>query len=197
MAVTVNVQNSAANVAAPRGRASARGAAPQARRRPATSMPVRADLPGALDHSSAEATSLTPRSFAGAGVCRRIRRRGGRPKAPRFDASRRDDLRTMPGGGGPGAEAVAVAPARRRAPPSTTGNRAIGFLRASWAELQRVQWPDRRQVGQATAVVLGFVVVAGAYLGLGRPRGQRNRRTDPLGLPRGNRLEEEKCFAGT
>ena len=35
-----------------------------------------------------------------------------------------------------------------------------------WAELQRVQWPDRRQVAQATAVVLGFVVIAGAYLGL-------------------------------
>jgi preprotein translocase subunit SecE len=46
------------------------------------------------------------------------------------------------------------------------GNRLVAFLRASWAELQRVQWPDRRQVGQATAVVLGFVVVAGAYLGL-------------------------------
>ena len=45
------------------------------------------------------------------------------------------------------------------------GNRAIGFLRASWAELQRVQWPDRRQVTQATAVVLGFVVIAGLYLG--------------------------------
>jgi preprotein translocase SecE subunit len=29
-----------------------------------------------------------------------------------------------------------------------------------------VQWPDRRQVTQATAVVLGFVAVAGAYLGL-------------------------------
>ncbi len=43
--------------------------------------------------------------------------------------------------------------------------RAIGFLRASWAELQRVQWPDRPQVSQATAVVLGFVAVAGAYLG--------------------------------
>jgi preprotein translocase SecE subunit len=40
------------------------------------------------------------------------------------------------------------------------------FLKASWAELQRVQWPDRRQVGQATAVVLGFVVVAGTYLGV-------------------------------
>jgi len=45
-------------------------------------------------------------------------------------------------------------------------HRAIAFLRASWAELQRVQWPDRRQVTQATAVVLGFVVIAGAYLGL-------------------------------
>jgi len=43
--------------------------------------------------------------------------------------------------------------------------RAVDFLRASWAELKRVQWPDRRQVGQGTAVTLGFVVVAGAYLG--------------------------------
>ena len=44
--------------------------------------------------------------------------------------------------------------------------RSADFLRASWAELRRVQWPDRRQVGQGTAVTLGFVVVAGAYLGL-------------------------------
>ena len=44
--------------------------------------------------------------------------------------------------------------------------RFIGFLRASWSELQRVQWPDRRQVTQATAVVIGFVVVAGLYLGV-------------------------------
>ena len=29
-----------------------------------------------------------------------------------------------------------------------------------------MQWPDRRQVGQGTAVVLGFVVIAGGYLGL-------------------------------
>lgn len=43
--------------------------------------------------------------------------------------------------------------------------RAVDFLKASWAELRRVQWPDRRQVGQGTAVTLGFVVVAGAYLG--------------------------------
>jgi preprotein translocase subunit SecE len=46
------------------------------------------------------------------------------------------------------------------------GNRLFNFLRACWAELQRVQWPDRKQVFQATGVVLGFVVIAGAYLGL-------------------------------
>jgi preprotein translocase SecE subunit len=43
--------------------------------------------------------------------------------------------------------------------------RAADFLRASWSELKRVQWPDRRHVGQGTAVVVGFVLVAGAYLG--------------------------------
>jgi preprotein translocase SecE subunit len=72
-------------------------------------------------------------------------------------------------------EAVAAAPADRRevaaaptpgAPTRRGPARFIGFLRASWAELQRVQWPDRRQVGQATAVVIGFVVIAGLYLGV-------------------------------
>jgi preprotein translocase SecE subunit len=46
------------------------------------------------------------------------------------------------------------------------GNRFVNFLRACWAELQRVQWPDRKQVTQATGVVLGFVIIAGGYLGL-------------------------------
>jgi preprotein translocase subunit SecE len=52
--------------------------------------------------------------------------------------------------------------------PTTTGGgpRFLQFLRASWAELQRVQWPDRRQVAQATAVVIGFVIIAGLYLGV-------------------------------
>jgi preprotein translocase SecE subunit len=56
------------------------------------------------------------------------------------------------------------APARAGQP--REGNRVTTFLRGSWRELQRVQWPDRRQVGQATAVVIGFVIVAGAFLGL-------------------------------
>ena len=42
----------------------------------------------------------------------------------------------------------------------------IGFLGACVDELKRVQWPDRRQVGQGTAVTLGFTVLAGGYLGL-------------------------------
>jgi preprotein translocase subunit SecE len=45
------------------------------------------------------------------------------------------------------------------------GNRLVNFLRGSWRELQRVQWPDRRQVMQATGVVIGFVIVAGLFLG--------------------------------
>ena len=44
--------------------------------------------------------------------------------------------------------------------------RLVGFLRGCWRELQRVQWPDRRQVMQATGVVLGFVIVAGIFLGV-------------------------------
>lgn len=56
-------------------------------------------------------------------------------------------------------------PAGTPAPTKRGPGRFLAFLRASWAELQRVQWPDRRQVGQATAVVLGFVVIAGTFLG--------------------------------
>ena len=44
--------------------------------------------------------------------------------------------------------------------------RLIGFLRGCWRELQRVHWPDRAQVMQATGVVLGFVLVAGIFLGV-------------------------------
>jgi preprotein translocase subunit SecE len=67
-----------------------------------------------------------------------------------------------------GGAAVVAGDEGERAPvaPLRGGNRALAFLQASWAELQRVQWPDRRQTTQATAVVLGFVVVSGVYLGV-------------------------------
>ena len=44
--------------------------------------------------------------------------------------------------------------------------RFVGFLQDSWRELQRVQWPDRGTVAQATGVVIGFVVIAGTFLGV-------------------------------
>ena len=65
------------------------------------------------------------------------------------------------GGSGGGAGEVAVpSPAHVERRPNIFA-RLIGFLQGSWRELQRVQWPDRRQVVQATGVVIG--------LGLGRP----------------------------
>jgi preprotein translocase subunit SecE len=50
--------------------------------------------------------------------------------------------------------------------PRRKRGRLFTFLGHCIDELRRVQWPNRRQVGQATAVVLGFVVIAGGYLGL-------------------------------
>jgi preprotein translocase subunit SecE len=45
-------------------------------------------------------------------------------------------------------------------------NRLIAFLFAVWAELQRVEWPNRQTLTLLTGVVLVFVIVMGAYLGL-------------------------------
>ena len=44
--------------------------------------------------------------------------------------------------------------------------RFVQFLFAVWAELKRVQWPDRQALTTLTGVVLGFVLLAGGYLGL-------------------------------
>ena len=50
--------------------------------------------------------------------------------------------------------------------PRRKRGRVLSFLGHVIDELRRVQWPDRRQTGQGTAVTLGFVVVAGGFLGL-------------------------------
>jgi preprotein translocase SecE subunit len=42
----------------------------------------------------------------------------------------------------------------------------IGFLLSCWAELKKVQWPDRETLVQATAVTILFVAVAATYLGV-------------------------------
>ena len=68
------------------------------------------------------------------------------------------------GESGSGGELVASGPRHVEARENLLA-RLIGFLQGSWRELQRVQWPDRRQVMQATGVVIGFVIVAAAFLG--------------------------------
>jgi preprotein translocase subunit SecE len=129
--------------------------------------PQRADVPGPLDHASGDVDEFDAALVRGAGG---VAANGADAEIAEELAEEEagDDLLQEPpagagGRGGDGHGAVAEQPSGA---PLRGGNRAIGFIRASWAELQRVQWPDRRQVAQATAVVLGFVAVAGAYLGL-------------------------------
>ena len=43
--------------------------------------------------------------------------------------------------------------------------RVIGFIVSCWAELKKVQWPDRDTLVQASAVTIVFVAIAAAYLG--------------------------------
>jgi preprotein translocase subunit SecE len=133
------------------------------------SQPLRADLPGALDHASGEVDEFDAALVRGA---------GGVAATPEADlqAGAEDALQSQEpsagrgggGGAGDGGDGGAGGGDRERpsGAPLRGGNRAAAFLRASWAELQRVQWPDRRQVTQATAVVLGFVAIAGIYLGV-------------------------------
>ncbi|MGA2453579.1 MAG: preprotein translocase subunit SecE [Solirubrobacteraceae bacterium] len=131
----------------------------------------RADLPGALDHAGAEVDEFDAALIRGAGGVPATSDELSEVEAD-AEAEAEDALQEPQGpgggaggtgggrGGGGGGDL-----SRPSGAPLRGGNRAIGFLRASWAELQRVQWPDRRQVTQATAVVLGFVAIAGLYLG--------------------------------
>jgi preprotein translocase SecE subunit len=59
---------------------------------------------------------------------------------------------------------------RRRQPREEVAERqrgpVIGFLVSCWAELKRVQWPDRETLIQASAVTLVFIAILAAYLGV-------------------------------
>jgi preprotein translocase subunit SecE len=145
----------------------------------------RADLPGALEHAG-DVDEFDAALIAGAGGVVADPETLADPETTLSETEieaeaeaegdlTEDELQELggpsgPGGGGDGGGGGGVGdvgPDRASgAPLRKGGNRAIGFLRASWAELQRVQWPDRRHVFQATAVVLGFVAIAGLYLGL-------------------------------
>jgi preprotein translocase subunit SecE len=127
----------------------------------------RADLPGALEHSG-DVDEFDAALIAGAGGvaadAETLSEAEIEAEAETEGDLTEDELQEGAGSGRGGGNGVS--PAQASGAPIRRGNRAIGFLRASWAELQRVQWPDRRHVFQATAVVLGFVAIAGLYLGL-------------------------------
>jgi preprotein translocase subunit SecE len=127
----------------------------------------RADLPGALEHAG-DVDEFDAALIAGAGGvaanAETLSEAEIEAEAEVEGDLTEDELQEGAGSGRGGANGVS--PEQASGAPIRKGNRAIGFLRASWAELQRVQWPDRRHVFQATAVVLGFVAIAGAYLGL-------------------------------
>ena len=59
---------------------------------------------------------------------------------------------------------------RRRAPREAPAERqrggVIGFIASCWAELKRVQWPDRDTLIQASAITLIFIAIMAAYLGV-------------------------------
>ena len=64
----------------------------------------------------------------------------------------------------------AYTPRGRRGAPAAAADkkrpRVIQFLINCWAELQRVEWPTRQQLITLSWVVIGFVVLAGSFLGL-------------------------------
>ena len=143
----------------------------------------RENVPGALDHASGEVEQAEASIVAGGGepdtgvsdaelraeAAAADDREGGADPDENGGRDRAEGGAGDGSGGGArsttvqrgGGDGEAGAPLAGRG-----GSRLVQFIRASWAELQRVQWPDRRQVGQATAVVLGFVIIAGAFLGL-------------------------------
>jgi preprotein translocase subunit SecE len=122
---------------------------------PEPTEPHRENIPGSLDHISGDVEEFEAGIVAGSGGEELVGVSDAELEAEAQAALGRPDAAVAPARAAPGA------PTSGRG-----GSRVIGFFRASWAELQRVQWPDRRQVAQATAVVLGFVVIAGAYLGV-------------------------------
>jgi preprotein translocase SecE subunit len=155
---------------------------------PAPSKLNRADLPGELEHASGEVDEFEAALISGAdGEPAAAFGEEEDPEAARrafgdedveeatpeeLDDEQFDELEDEVDDATLEEQAVESAPRARReaatpgAPTRKGAGRFVGFLQASWAELQRVQWPDRRQVAQATGVVIGFVIIAGLYLGV-------------------------------
>jgi preprotein translocase SecE subunit len=58
------------------------------------------------------------------------------------------------------------APKEVKAPAERQRGGVLGFFASCWAELKRVQWPDRETLIQASAITLVFIAIMAAYLGV-------------------------------
>ena len=98
-----------------------------------------------------------------AGETRRQRRDARRAAGAAETPARLGGFSRQPVEGGD----VAVAgPVARELAPSRAGlvGGSVGFVRESWGELKKVDWPKRPQVVQGTIVVLVACLIIGLYL---------------------------------
>ena len=112
-------------------------------------------MPGVVPAPPDPSWPPSPRRRPLPGRCRAARRGA----AARDPAERRQREKEAAQGTGEGASEGPGREGREAAGPVT------GFLASCWAELKRVQWPDRDTLVQASAVTLIFVMVMAAYLG--------------------------------
>ena len=169
--------------AASRAPQSSRGDGQQQQREPEPQIDPDQTIPD-LEHGSANADIAKAAIAAGASAPEEVSEElddelgSGQPRVGEiypdeieddgYDSAEAENAIEGPDGAA-AAAAVTARPERDRAARRRErggGNRVGTFLRNSWEELKRVQWPDRRQVAQATAVVAIFVIIIGAYLGL-------------------------------
>jgi preprotein translocase SecE subunit len=87
----------------------------------------------------------------------RAQRRAQAKKAKEAERREREDRKRR--------EREQVAKRQKQATAERQRGGVFGFLASCWAELKKVQWPDRDTLVQATAVTILFVAVAAAYLG--------------------------------
>jgi preprotein translocase SecE subunit len=109
---------------------------------PEAPAPSRADV-GAPAEAEAEAAVAEPADK----ISRRARRQEERERKQRAKES---EKRRAP----------------REAPTERQRGGVIGFFISCWAELKRVQWPDRETLIQASAITLVFITIMAAYLGV-------------------------------
>ena len=77
----------------------------------------------------------------------------------------RRDARRAAGEGAPAPTPATPVPSPSGTPsPVVAHEQRGGFVRESWAELKKVEWPNRAQVVQGTIVVIIACAIVGAYL---------------------------------